>query len=501
MADRAICIHGHFYQPPREDPWTGRVEQQISAAPFHDWNARISAECYAPNTASPILGAGDQVIKTVNNYAAMSFNFGPTLLSWLERRRPAVYRAILEGDRLSRGRYSGHGSAIAQVYNHMIMPLAGRRDKKTQTVWGVKDFERRFGRQPEGMWLPETAVDIETLEVLAEAGIKFTILAPHQAQRVREIGGGEWRDVSGGKIDPTEAYLCSLPSGRVMSLFFYDGQLALDVAFRDVLNNGEHFAGRLQRAFRDEKDRPQIVHIATDGETYGHYRAHGDMALAYCFHAIERDGLGRLTNYGEYLANHPPAREVEIVERSSWSCAHGVERWRADCGCGSGMHPGWTQAWRKPLREAMDWLRARLGAIYEEEARPYFRDPWEARDDYIELLLDRSADTARRLLKRHALRKLTREERQKVFKLMEMEKHGMLGYTSCGWFFDDISGIETVQVMRYAARAMELAQELRGIELEPEYVRLLESAPSNAYGDGARVYELLVRPSRASRAG
>ena len=494
--DRYICVHGHFYQPPRENPWTGSIDQQLSAAPYHDWNERISAECYAPNAAAPILGADHRIVETVNNYATMSFNFGPTLHSWIERRRPAVHRLIVEADRLSRERYSGHGSAIAQVYNHMIMPLADRRDKKTQTVWGVRDFERRFGRRPEGMWLPETAVDLETLEALADADLKFTILAPHQALRVRAIGVEEWQDVSGGRIDPTEAYLCALPSGRSMNLFFYDGAISREIAFGELLNDGEGFARRLHHASRQERARPQIVHIATDGETYGHYRRHGEMALAYCFHAIERDGLGRLTNYGEYLERHPPARQVEIVENSSWSCAHGVERWRDNCGCGSGMHPGWTQAWRKPLREAMDWLRDRLAAIYEEEARPYLRDPWAARDDYIELALDRSAETARRLLQRHALRKLTREERKKVFKLMEMEKNGLLGYTSCGWFFDEISGIEAVQVMDYAARAMELAQEARRVELEPEYVSILRAAPSNAYGDGARVYEQLVKPAR-----
>ena len=496
--ERYICIHGHFYQPPRENPWTGTVEQQSSASPYHDWNERITAECYASNASSPILDGDGQVVRALNNYARMSFNFGPTLLSWMERHKPDVYHAIIEADRVSRKRFSGHGSAIAQIYNHMIMPLANQRDKKTQAIWGVADFQKRFGRSPEGMWLPETAVDLETLEVLAEVGVKFTILAPHQARKVKLIGQVEWHDVSGGKIDPTRAYLCPLPSGRSMNIFFYDGPIAVDVAFGNLLNNGELFAKRLHQAFRDTSDWSQIVHIATDGETYGHYHRHGDMALAYCFHTIERDSLARLTNYGEYLQRCPPTHAVEIVEKSSWSCAHGVERWRDDCGCHSGSHPGRRQAWKKTLREAMDWLGERLAAVYEEEAALYLREPWEARDDYIEVMLDRGPDRVERFLQRHAARKLSGQEREKVFKLLEMQKHAMLVYTSCGWFFDEISGIEAVQVMRYGARAMELAEEVTGTELEPEYVRMLAAAPSNVDGNGAAVYDLFVKRPRAN---
>jgi alpha-amylase/alpha-mannosidase (GH57 family) len=492
--ERCICIHGHFYQPPRENPWSGTVERQKSAQPYHDWNERIAAECYAPNADSPILDGANRIVKTVNNYARISFNFGPTLLSWIERHKPDVYHAILEADQLSRHRFSGHGSAIAQIYNHMVMPLANKRDKETQAIWGMKDFRKRFGRSPEGMWLPETAVDLETLELLAGLGIKFTILAPHQARKVKERGSEKWQDASGGRIDPTRAYLCHLPPGRSMNIFFYDGPIALDVAFGDLLNNGELFATRLTQAFSDRKGRAQIVHIATDGETYGHYRRYGDMALAYCLHTIESNNLARLTNYGEYLENNPPTHAVEIAERSSWSCAHGVERWRENCGCHSGLHPGWTQAWRKPLREAMDWLGDRLAAIYEEQARLYLRDPWEARNDYIEVMLD--GGCVEKFLHRHASRNLAGQEREKVFKLLEMQKNAMLIYTSCGWFFDEISGIEALQVMRYAARAIELAEESHGASLEPEYMRMLEAAPSNVHGNGAVVYKQFARPVR-----
>ncbi|MBI2988661.1 MAG: DUF3536 domain-containing protein [Deltaproteobacteria bacterium] len=493
--ERYICIHGHFYQPPRENPWLQTIEPQESAAPYHDWNERITAECYAPNAASPILDRDQRVIQTVNNYAKICFNFGPTLLSWMETHRADVYQAILEADRLSRERFSGHGSALSQVYNHMIMPLANRRDKQTQAIWGIKDFQKRFGRFPEGMWLPEAAVDLETLEILAALGIKFTILAPHQAQNVKEIGRGEWHDVSGGQIDPTTAYLCCLPSGRSINVFFYNGLISLDVAFGDLLNNGELFAKKLLSAFSDQNDRPQIVHIATDGETYGHHRRYGDMALGYCLYSLESNESARLTNYGEYLEKYPPTQVVEIVESSSWSCAHGVERWRDNCGCNTGMHPGWTQPWRKPLRQAMDWLRDHIAGIYDEAAAIYLSDPWEARNNYIEVMLDRSPGRVEKFLKMHAHRKLTSEERQRLFKLLEMAKNAMLIYTSCGWFFDDIAGIEAVQVMRYAARAMELAEEVGGIRLEPEYVRMLKAAPSNLHVNGAKTYELFVKPS------
>ncbi len=497
--ERYVCIHGHFYQPPREDPWLERIEPQESAHPFHDWNERIAAECYAPNAASPLLNGDNQTIATVNNYAKISFNFGPTLLSWMERHRADVYRAVLKADRRSRQAHGGHGSAIAQVYNHMIMPLAGARDKATQVRWAVEDFRKRFQRDPEGMWLPETAVDLDTLEALAKAGIRFTILAPHQALRVKEIGRGEWRDASGGRIDTGAVYLCCLPSGRSIHLFFYNGLIAADVAFGGLLHSGDLFARRLLGAFGRENGRPEIVHIATDGETYGHHRRYGDMALAACLTSIEASGAARLTNYGEYLATHPATHAVEIVENSSWSCAHGVERWRNDCGCRTGAYPGWSQGWRKPLREAMDWLRDRLAALYEEEAALHLGDPWKARDDYIEVILDPSAASAGRFLKGHVAGRPNDGEKKKIFKLLEMQRYAMLIYTSCGWFFDDIAGLEGTQVMRYAARAMELAREINGTDLEPDYLRILEKAPSNTLGSGAKVYELLVKPAGRSR--
>jgi alpha-amylase/alpha-mannosidase (GH57 family) len=492
-----VCIHGHFYQPPRENAWLEQVEIQDSAYPYHDWNERVSAECYTPNAESRILDHEGYITKIVSNYSRVSFNFGPTLLSWLERSLPSTYEAIRTADRESVQRFSGHGSAIAQAYNHMIMPLANKRDKVTQVRWGLADFQHRFGRAPEGMWLPETAVDIETLDVLAENGIKFTILAPRQAARVRRIGDSDWQDASGEKVDPTTAYLQQLPSGRSIALFFYDGPIAKEVAFGGILSSGESLANRLTGAFTEGRECPQLVHLAVDGETFGHHHRFGDMALAYALDHIEANGLARITNYGEYLEQHPPDHEVEILENSSWSCIHGVERWRSDCGCNTGGHAGWNQAWRAPLRAALDWLRDAVGPLYEEQARRFVNDPWAARDDYIRIILDRSPQSIDAFLGQHAHHVLDAEERIKFLKLMELQRHAMLMYTSCGWFFDDLSGIETVQVMQYAGRVAQLAHELLGDDTEVKFLTLLSEARSNLreQGDGRRIYERFVKPA------
>jgi alpha-amylase/alpha-mannosidase (GH57 family) len=495
--ERYICIHGHFYQPPRENPWLENVELQDSAYPYHDWNERVTAECYAPNSVSRILDGDNQIIQLVNNYSKISFNFGPTLLSWLEAKAPDVYDAILEADRESQKKFSGHGSALAQVYNHMILPLANARDRRTQILWGIRDFERRFKRLPEGMWLPETAVDLESLEILAELGIRFTLLAPHQAGRVRTIGGRVWRDVSSSRIDPTQAYEQRLPSGRKIALFFYDGPIARAVAFEGLLSSGEHLANRLLGAFSDQRSRPQLVHIATDGESYGHHHRFGDMALAYALNTIESNQLAQLTNYGEYLERHPPTHQVEIIEKTSWSCFHGIDRWWSNCGCNSGGHPGWNQEWRTPLRDALDGLRDSLALPFEKQGRELLKDPWAARNDYLSVIHDRSTKNVEGFVARYSLRSLSAAEMTTALKLLELQRHAMLMYASCGWFFDELSGIETVQAMLFAGRAVQLGQDLFSDSLESQFTERLATAQSNLpeYGDGRRIYEKFVRPA------
>jgi alpha-amylase/alpha-mannosidase (GH57 family) len=496
--ERYVCIHCHFYQPPRENPWLEAIEQQDSAYPYHDWNERITAECYAPNSASRILTGSGKITQIVNNYSNISFNFGPTLLSWMEDRVPEIYARILDADREGAERFSGHGPAIAQVYNHMILPLANRRDRETQVKWGIRDFEHRFGRAPEGMWLSETAADTETLEVLAEHGIKFTILAPNQGKHVRKIGGGgRWRNVEGGRIDPTQAYACRLPSGREITVFFYDGPISRAVAFEGLLSDGKRFADRILGGFNDARKWPQIMHIATDGETYGHHHRHGDMALAYALDHMANNGGVKITIYGEYLEKHPPTHEAEIVDNTSWSCAHGVERWKSNCGCNSGMKPGWSQEWRAPLRAALDQTRDSLSAPYEEKARELLKDPWAARDEYINVVLDRSARSLDQFFLKHQSRELNEGERVLALKLLELQRHAMLMYTSCGWFFDELSGIETVQVIQYAARSLQLAEDLFGREFEKPFLERLAESQSNVpeCGNGAKIYDRSVKPS------
>ena len=494
--ERYICVHGHFYQPPRENAWLESIQMQDSARPYHDWNERINVECYAPNSASRILDGKGRIDHIVSNYAKMSFNFGPTLLSWMERHAQETYRAILESDRESQRNFSGHGSALAQAYNHMIMPLANRRDKYTQVLWGLADFRRRFGRSPEGMWLPEAAVDLETLDIMAGLGVSFTILAPRQAKRVRPTGARTWRDVGGAKIDTTMPYQVRLPSGRTMALFFYHDALAHAVAFEGLLTNGEKFYERLLEAFGD-RDSPQLVSLATDGETYGHHHRFGDMALAYAIHRTESDSQARLTNYGEFLEQHPPAQEVEIFENTSWSCAHGIERWRSNCGCQTGGHPGWNQSWRAPLREALDWLRDAIAPRYEQKDIQLLKDPWAARDDYVKVIQDRSPANLATFFARNATRTLDQPEQVTALKLLELQRHAMLMFTSDGWFFDEISGIETVQIIQYAGRAVQLAQELFGDSIESRFLAILEEAQSNIpeQGNGRNIYDKSVRPA------
>jgi hypothetical protein len=484
-----FCIHGHFYQPAREHPWLDVVEVQDSAAPAHDWNERITAECYAANAAARILDGLGRIVRVVNNYEAISFNFGPTLARWLEQHAPAVLDAAVAADRRSRAA-RGFGNAIAQAYSHPILPLASPRDRITQVRWGIADFTRRFGRPPEGFWLPETAVDDATLAVLADCGIQFTILAPHQAARVRARAGGDWTEVGPAGPDTTRAYLCRPAPDRAIALFFYDGPLAQAIAFGRLLDSGEGLAGRLLDTAGGPGDR--LIHVATDGETYGHHHRFGEMALAV---AIERlgDQAGGLTTYAAFLAGHPPADEVEIRERTSWSCTHGVERWRADCGCRT--RDGWHQRWRTPLREALDWLKGELDALFDAAGRRTLHDPWAARDAYIDVVLDRSAATTGGFLAAWARDPRHPEARTAALRLLEMQRHAMLMFTSDGWFFDDISGLEAVQLLRHAARAAQLARGF-GLDLEPALVARLRAAESNvaAFGDGAGVYTRRVRP-------
>jgi alpha-amylase/alpha-mannosidase (GH57 family) len=477
---RQICIHGHFYQPPRDNPWLERIERQPTAAPYHDWNERIAHECYAANAAARILGDDDYIVDIVNNYERISFNIGPTLMEWLRSNRARVYEAIQRADRRSLELQNGHGNAIAQAFNHLIMPLANLRDRRTQIDWGIRDFERHFDRRPEGMWLPETAVGTDTLEALAEHGIEFTILAPRQAESVRPLGSDDsWTRVGDG-LDTTMPYRQHLPSGKSIDIFFYNGDISRAVAFEKLLERGEFLASRLMHAFGD-RDRPQLVHIATDGETYGHHHRHGEMALAYALRQLQRDKSVSVTNYGRFLAENPPTMEVRVVDDSSWSCVHGVERWKSDCGCQTGGPSTWSQSWRAPLRHALDELRDDLTRLFESRGKSVFDDPWRARSEYVELIhIDEAEDLRAAVVSLMSAPDPSDEDVTTALRLLEMSRQSMLMFTSCGWFFNDVAGIETVQILQYAGRAIELADELSG---EPErrerFLETLSRARSN----------------------
>ncbi|MBD3288872.1 DUF3536 domain-containing protein [candidate division KSB1 bacterium] len=512
MSDKSnyLIIHGHFYQPPRENPWIEAIERQPSASPYHDWNDRISAECYTPNSMSRIMGGNQyRIVDIVNNYERISFNFGPTLMSWLKAKAQETYQAIIDGDRRSRELFSGHGNAIAQGYNHTILPLSNERDKYTQLKWGIEDFKMHFGREPESIWLPETAVNYSTLKVLIELGIKFIILSPHQAQRVRPLKAKEqWKDVGGGDIDTSQSYRCYFidqkgkkHKNKYIDIFFYHGDLSKRVAFEHLLKDGKNFAQEIRKCYLPKHEGPQLVSIATDGESYGHHEPFGDMGLAFLVHrAAENSGM-TLTNYGEYLEKFPPKMEVELKpgpngEGTAWSCSHGVGRWYRDCGCSTGGPFEWNQQWRSPLRTALDQLRDELIIIFEEKGAHYFKDPWDARNEYIHIILDRSKDSMKSFFQKHAKYELSENEISEALNLLEMQRHAMLMYTSCGWFFAEISGLEATQVLKYAARAIELGNKFSNQDLELKFVAKLDHAKSNfpKIGTGKDIYYNMIKP-------
>lgn len=494
-----LTIHGHFYQPPRENPWLEAIELQDSASPFHDWNERVNKECYNPNSFSKVVDSRNRILDVVNNYEHMSFNFGPTLLSWMERFAPHTYERVIKADVDSRAEHNGHGNAIAQVYNHMIMPLANEHDKETQIKWGVTDFEYRFGRKPEGIWLAETAVDDDTLRLCEENGIKFTVLSPYQALKIRKEGTNNWQDVSWGNIDPARSYRYYIKSapGKFIDLFFYDGAISQSVAFDELLKDGNKFIKRLKEGISNLRDYPQLVHIATDGESYGHHTKFGDMALAYVLKIKAEEEGFKITNYGEYLEKYRSNYEVDIKQASSWSCFHGVGRWKEDCGCSTGGHPGWNQKWRKPLRNALDYLRDELIQVFEQEGEKYFENVWDVRNKYISVILDRSRINVEKFQRENFRPNLSDEDKVRAMELLEIQRQAMLMYTSCGWFFSEISGIETVQIMKYAARAMQVAARFTNKNLEEKFLEILSEAKSNIpeNGTGKDIFEKYVRPS------
>ena len=506
----ALIIHGHFYQPSRENPWTGIIDPEPGAQPFHDWNERIHAECYQPNSSVRILDETNTE-RLVNNYAHISFDFGPTLLSWLERNHAETYARILAADAESARRNSGHGNAIAQAYNHAILPLANERDRRTQVRWGLADFRYRFGREPEAMWLPETACNDEVLGLLIDEGMRFVILAPQQAERVRSRTGipfgseNNWQSVTDGTIDTSipYRYFHRDGSGRSLVVFFYDQALGQAIAFEQALTSS---ASLVDRFAQPRAEKAGLINIATDGESYGHHHKFGELCLAYAL-VVDAPARGfAITNYGDYLDQHTPEMEVEISngqegEGSSWSCTHGVSRWIRDCGCHTGGERGWNQSWRGPLRKALDSLRDEAAASFEATRGELFIDPWAARDDAINLLLD-ERKSREEFLYRHAPRELTREEQRRALLFLELQRNSLLMYASCGWFFNDLAGIEPIQILKYAGRVIDLMNQLGLPSPRQRFLELLAEAQSNRpeLGNGAEIFRRLAEPAGTDQA-
>jgi alpha-amylase/alpha-mannosidase (GH57 family) len=499
----ALIIHGHFYQPPRENPWSGIVEGEPSAAPFHDWNERIHTECYQPNAFARISDPDTGGERVVNNYAKISFNFGPTLLTWLERNHAETYARIIDADHESALKHgSGHGNAIAQAYGHAILPLCNERDLRTQIRWGIADFQHRFGRRPEAQWLPETACNDAVMNALIDEGLRFVILAPHQAGRLRAIGNTEWREVNEHSIDTSIPYRYSHRDGsdRSIAVYFYEGPTSRAIAFENLLQSSRGLIDR----FTQVASGREMLNIATDGETYGHHFKFGDICLAHALE-IEAPARGfRSSNYGEYLDQHPPACEVEVNngpggEGTSWSCPHGVGRWIRDCGCHTGGEPGWNQQWRRPLRHALDFLRDENAPEFEATRRTLFTDPWQARDESIALVLSQN-HSREEFLFAQAGRRLSADEQWRALTHLELQRMLLLMYTSCGWFFNDVSGIETIQILKYAGRAIDLVEQLGLPSARARFLEILAEARSNRteMGTGADIFERFVEPLKPS---
>lgn len=492
-----LCIHGHFYQPPREDPWTGEIQNEPSAAPFDNWNERILFECYKPNTEAEIIDLERNVVlERINNFKYLSFNFGPTLLQWIRKKHFETFQKIIDADRWSVDKHNGFGNAIAQGYNHIIMPLATREDKITQIRWGKRDFEYHYGRQPLGVWLPETACDNATIQALIDENVKFTILDPSQVESIRKLNTSEWIDVSDGSVDTTRPYrIFGTTEEHYIDVFFYNSYLSKNIAFGDFGFDANRFLDAIIAVARDNIQQ-QLVSVVADGETFGHHKKFTERTLAYIFGRLVEEKKISMVNFAEYLALHPPQYEVRLKPGkdglgTSWSCSHGVGRWMEDCGCSTGGQPGWNQKWRTPLRISLNKLKSKLDSIFIVEGSRFFKDVWATRNDYIDLILDSSDSNISVFFNEHSIRELTNEEISRCIDLLEMEKFSMFMFTSCGWFFSDISGIETIKILEYAVRAIELAEKISGENLFEEFTNMLGNAKSNIpeYGTGKDILE------------
>jgi len=499
----SLVVHGHFYQPPRENPWTDEVPREPGAAPFHDWNARIHAECYRANAYARIFHGVNKIKALVNNYDRLTFDFGPTLARWIERHDGHAAGRIREGD-AGQGQRLGKGGGMAQVWGHPITPLLSPRDCRTQIAWGLQDFRNRFGRDSEGIWLPETAANTSTLEALIDAGIRFTILAPEQIAEVRRPGK-EWLPVNSSTVETHRLYRWLHPdgSGRFLTLAIFDGPVSRNLAFGAASRDAESFLAAVhQSAERANGDGRRLVLAASDGELYGHHKKFADLTLAYATQVAAAAAGIEVTNLAAFVERHPPTWEARLQpgpngEGTAWSCSHGVGRWRRHCGCAMDANRGWSQAWRGPLRDALDLLRDRAAHFFSEMGEPLFADPWQARDAYGAVVDAPPEERLHHLqaMGRGPLKHNQAHAAQRALGLMEMQRSLLLMYASCGWYFDDIAGLESVIDLRRAAHAIDVWRDLGGRPPENEFLDVLANGKSNqaALGTGADVFRRACR--------
>lgn len=502
MTLKYVTIHGHFYQPPRENPFLEKIERQESAHPYHDWNIRIADECYRPNTCSRILDSSGKIIDIVNNFEYLNFDIGSTLINWLKEYNLETYQRIIDADKRSMELNNGHGNALAQVYNHIIMPLADKKDQITQIRWGIDDFKHHFGRMPEGMWLAETGINLETVKLLIDQGIKFTVLSPFQAEKVKGFFDNNWKDVTDGSIDPTQPYrIYPYDEDRSLFLdvFFYDAPISSAVSFEHLLKNSHGFADRLNSSSSLSHGRPALINISTDGESYGHHEPFGDMCLAYFFKVLAPKYNFKVINYANFLNMYSPTKEVVLKTGSdnngtAWSCSHGVGRWKEDCGCSTGAPADWNQKWRKPLREGLNTLRDECWDIYHNIAEEFFQDTLDARNNYYKLFSGIISE--KDFWKQNLKIKVNEPKKVTLLKLLESQRYSQLMFTSCAWFFADISGIETVQVIKYAHMAAQYAGEFSEKDLGDVLRNYLLEADSNLgeSHSGKTILDEWVRP-------
>lgn len=474
-------FHHHFYQPPRENPWLGSVSNEWTAWPYHDWNERITAECYRAMVAVALPGGEDGSTELMTPLASSSFDIGPTLHQWLERHAPDVDRAVTF--EVSSEGTSPDLAVIAAPFVHAILPLASRADRERLVAWGIADYCHRFSMRPKGMWLPETAVDLETLEIIAEQGIDYTVLLPSQAARVR-APDGEWRDIDETTLDTSRPYVVRLSGDRSIVVVFGHRELSQRVAFGDLTNDGTKLAVEMMNALKGHEGG--AVLLVADGETYGHHHHFADIGLAWAMRHLERH-YDVETSLGEWLANQTPTWEVELPSVSSWSCAHGVERWRSDCGCTTGSQPGWNQSWRAPLRDALDWLRHAIAAPLETALGQHVVSTHDVLTEYGNVVAGVTGPAA--FAERFATHPGDPGQARTILELCEIYRNVLFSFTSCAWFFADAADIETAIVLRYAAVAMEGMERVLGVRLEEEFLARLVHVRSNVPGiDGVTLW-------------